>query len=354
MKTKNVKVYSRSTIFEILAKNPSFFSEKYFLKLLIHGEDSVRSGVFVSNLVSKAKKDESKEVLQRDLSSFDKEKIKLILEEVLFPDLFLSSKLVVVRNLFKSGFLDEEFLVDESLLNLFSLSECDVLIYEEYDLKFLEPKNSSAKKQNFSKSLEKILSIFEEKLFNILKKDEIVAKVLQLSKNLGVYTSKEVAEEIVELSGENFLESVNNLKILASFVGFSGKITKSDLEELYKNEVLDVWGFSRNLFSKDKRKKLEFFEKLLKNPDNSFDKLFGMLVYEVRTFYRFLVFKEEKSPEISKIPYFKREFYSRLKIRKEKVFESFRYFSKVEKDFKSGKIDGSDALRKVLLFDFTE
>lgn len=189
----------------------------------------------------------------------DENNINTLISDIETPAFGYERKLIVIRN---SGLFKKD--CKSSIKEKFKeyVNENNSIIEESCIIVFIE---DTVHKMDFYKVIEKSAVVIETK---IMKPAEIKARLKRICSLYNVNVSEDTLNYLLEISGTNMQDLMNEIRKLIEFAGSDGEIHKEDIDKLsIKDAQAIIFDLTDFLGTKNTEKALEVLNNLIYNKE---------------------------------------------------------------------------------------
>ncbi len=237
---------------------------------LMYGEETY----LLETRVKKIKKEFGEQVLGINYIQIDETNVDSLISNLETPAFGFEKKLIVAKNtgLFKkekksaskakteNKKSNENMPIQEKIANYLQQNQKE--LNETVDLIFIE---QEVEKNSLYEVIEKIGEVKE---FALLKLPELITNLKKICNAYKVTIDDNSAKYLVECSGTNMQDLINEIRKLIEYKGEGGNITKEDIDKLCIKQIQAViFDLTDNLGKKDIKSALEVLHGLILNKE---------------------------------------------------------------------------------------
>ncbi len=240
---------------------------------LLYGEETY----LLETRVKKIKKDFGEQVLGINYIQIDETNVDSLISNLETPAFGFQKKLIIAKNtgLFKkekksanktktenkkSKQENENMTIQEKIANYLQQNQKE--LNDTVDLIFIE---QEVEKNSLYSVIEKIGEVKE---FALLKLPELITNIKKICNAYKVTIDDNSAKYLVECSGTNMQDLINEVRKLIEYKGENGNITKEDIDKLCIKQIQAViFDLTDNLGKKDIKSALEVLHGLISNKE---------------------------------------------------------------------------------------
>ena len=243
---------------------------------LMYGEETY----LLENQVKRIKKEFGEQVLGINYIQIDETNVDTLISNLETPAFGFPKKLIIAKNtgLFKkekksaskpkqtkaegkkSKTENANIPIQEKIANYIEANQKELL--ETVDLIFIE---QEIEKNSLYQVIEKIGTVKE---FALLKLPELIANLKKICSAYKVSIDEASAKYLVECSGTNMQDLINEIRKLIEYKGEGGNITKEDIDKLCIKQIQAIiFDLTDNLGKKDIKSALDVLNGLVLNKE---------------------------------------------------------------------------------------
>ncbi len=237
---------------------------------LMYGEETY----LLETRVKKIKKEFGEQVLGINYIQIDETNVDSLISNLETPAFGFEKKLIIAKNtgLFKkekkstskakteNKKSNENMPIQEKIANYLQQNQKE--LNETVDLVFIE---QEVEKNSLYEVIEKIGEVKE---FALLKLPELITNLKKICNAYKVTIDDNSAKYLVECSGTNMQDLINEIRKLIEYKGEGGNITKEDIDKLCIKQIQAViFDLTDNLGKKDIKSALEVLQGLILNKE---------------------------------------------------------------------------------------